>query len=406
VLKDKAEAQKRIAEQAGKIAGVMREKAVAAFRAKYGPLDGATVALLPGWRAESIYRETCQQTAVTYFSPENSAYGTVKSVEAMFGFMVLEGKELKAIDEARANVQDPKEAGLAYAKVLKDKAEAQKRIAEQAGKIAGVMREKAVAAFRAKYGPLDGATVALLPGWRAESIYRETCQQTAVTYFSPENSAYGTVKSVEAMFGFMVLEGKELKAIDEARANVQVDEKGKAINAARVTATYTRDLTGELTEGDATKASPSKRARLAMSGDYAPSDLRVLPARGDNQAQAALTSAAEVHGLLVARGFREGTELLCVRGVAPGHRLAGALEGALFYELPEKFLGRPCYQKIARSGAGALCCGGLYICWSDVAKRWKLGSLCETKAGIAYSEDDQPTPTSVSQEWQIFNAAS
>jgi len=358
--------------------------------------------LPPGWKAiERAYSQSSKsfgRTYIRYDSPSGK-HKTLSSVK----LCVQKDAEDKGLDVEKAVKE--------FERAQQEAKDAKQKEREEAGQMAGAKREEAVEAFRAKFGELNGATVAKLPGWHAESIYRETCGQTAVTYFSPEGKAYGTVKSVEAFFGMQVLAGREIDCIREARANVQVDDHGKPINEVRREITINRNLDGDF--------QVHKKPRLAFDEEsYHDSNLLVAPTNGQlpKQLEAAGTSpaerdrlqrdAAELRRRLVTERHFDEPEagaglVLAVVGCPTGHRLAKLVAG-LFYQLPEGWNNRPCYQRVSVGDSGALTCVGVYIFWSMERSCWKIGPLNDSKAGWAFCVDNRATPTEVEARWKIF----
>jgi len=133
-----------------------------------------------------------------------------------------------------------------------------------------------------------------------------------------------------------------------------------------------------------------------------------LSEAGASEPEELASAGREVHSLLLKRRFPEETELVAVLHRSSGGsgtsapRLVGHLCG-LYYCMPEAFAGRPCYQSVLKApGQTGLACKGLYIFWSAGASCWKLGALTDSKAGFAFSSDDQPRPMDVKQPWLIL----
>jgi len=158
-------------------------------------------------------------------------------------------------------------------------------------------------------------------------------------------------------------------------------------------------------------------SRLATAEDYRQSSLQVvqLPASDDSEATAARLSKAgapdakqiaddsvKLRSLLLKRGFNKETELL---GVVSGEPDGGALcwIGGIYYQLADTFQGRPCYQGLQLvSSKPGVACTGVYVFWSTAMSRWKLGALDDSKAGLAYCEEDRLRPVDLQQPWRML----
>lgn len=296
--------------------------------------------LPPGWTAvEFAFKSGTQlgRTYVRFNSPiKKDALCTVK----------------KAIEKDALNRGLGAEEAARLVKEFEDRKAAEKerkqKEREEEGFLKGGKREEAVEAFRAKYGQLDGGTVANLPGWEAKSMFRETCGQVAVTYFNEHGRGFVTIKDVEAMFGVQVLKGKELDCIAVARSRLQVDEKGRAINVARHDISMTRTAEDSV-------ALKKRRSGLDSYEESASLAVQVL-LHGNSAGEAAKgaetdelrCSAGEVQDLLVARGFGEGVQLLALQGCGSEHPLAHLLQG-IFYAMPKAFNDRRCFQRVFKA---------------------------------------------------------
>jgi len=370
--------------------------------AKYPREVAPPLGLPSGWKAvERAYTASSKSYGRTYirYDSLNGKHKTLSSVK------------LCIQKDAEDKGQNPDKAVKAWEKSVEDMKEAKKKEKEDAGMLAGEKRDQAVEAFRAKYGALDGATVCNLPGWRAESIYRESCQQTAVTYYSPEGKPYGTVKSIEAFFGIKVLAGNVVPAVELARSKVAVDEKGRPINEARKEINNVRTMEGE------TKV--QKRPRhLFDEEQYKECGLLAAPTRqglsgkrvdalglAAPERERLAKSAVELRERLLSQHFAESSSgpglVLAVVGCPAEHQLSKVLNG-LFYQMPEAWNGRPCYQSVFVSPGGALACRGVYIFWSPDRSCWKIGPLNDAKAGFAFCVDDRPQPTELEAPWRIY----
>jgi len=280
-----------------------------------------------------------------------------------------------------------------------------------AGALSGEMKEAGVEAFRSQYGALEGAALSKLKGWRAESVYRETCNQTAVTYYNPEGRSFTTVKAAEAHLGNLILNGMAIPDIEEARRSLVRGTNGKVINEARVEIGVTKAVDGTL------KVS-AKRARFADPDAYEEhKTFTVLLANGTDignilrqqdmpakEASEWEVLSAEVCKLLAARGFGENVDLVIVRGVASDHKCS-SLQG-LYYRMVAAVDDRPCYQKVHKVQSGTLACSGLYMFWSKNKGQWRFGVLDDAKAAFAFCIDDQISLTKLTQPWMLLSPAS
>jgi len=311
-----------------------------------------------------------------------------------------------------------------YEALQKEKKDEQKKKRQELGLVGGEQKEEAVRAFRAMYGQLDGATVSNLPGWRAESIFRESCKQTAVTYFNPEGRAYSTVKAVEAFFGVRVQKGEDCPEVREARSKVVVNEKGKTVNLVRHeigsirSAEETRKAKEAAKERRADPEAWGRKRRPIPANAYRESDsfalVRVPSRVGTGAAvekQAAALeedlckAAAAIQDLLVERGFKDTAELLALQG-CPSTLTQVKPLGGIYHERPENFNGKPYFQQVWRHSRGGLACSCVYIFWSEMRSRWKIGPLDDDSAPWAYLPGDRDRPTQSGDEaWFVYSPA-
>lgn len=360
-----------------------------------------------GWKAIEYAYKTGNyvgKTYVRYNSPlkKDNLCTIKKAIEKHAMNEGLSEKEAaKLVDEHERKMQEKKLLG--------------KLKQEENGFVRVDKREEAIAAFRAKYGPLDGATVTLLDGWRAESVFRDSCQQLAVTYYSPEGRPFGTVKGVEAMFGVRVLQGQDVPEVDAARAKVKMDEYGRPINEARQDPAAMRSAddvpaTKEKKKEHAKDATPHKRQRVVPPESYVESPsltLMRVPATAANDEEAKLPpelrgDSVAILQLLTERGFQADTELLALQGRSEGHELARLLQG-VFHARPDKYNGRPYFQQTLRHASGAVVCRGVYVFWSQGRERWKIGPLDDDVAPYAYLPGDRARPTDAGEKpWMVY----
>lgn len=300
---------------------------------------------------------------------------------------------------------------------------------ESQGYLKGPAREEAISAFRSVYGELNGGLVGKLPGWRAESMYRETCGQTAVTYYNPEGRSFNTVKDVECYFGVRVQRGEGVPEIAAAHANVKTDDRGRIVNEARQEVAVTR------TVEDVKEIQEKKKAKInecialgaeqaqRTSNKYVPSEryaewpaLAVLDvplaANGANEKMEGLEvdlkrEAEGISRMLQAAGFKASTELLAVQGSPTNLPHVESLRG-IFHARPGTFNGKAYFQQTMKHKCGDLACRGLYIYWSNLHNRWKIGPLDEEdrKAPYAYLPGNRDRPSGVSnQNWIVYTPA-
>mmetsp|Transcript_14691 Transcript_14691/g.46203 ORF Transcript_14691/g.46203 Transcript_14691/m.46203 type:complete len:206 (+) Transcript_14691:595-1212(+) len=178
---------------------------------------------------------------------------------------------------------------------------------------------------------------------------------------------------------------------------------------------------GESTPGS--KRRKSQGTRIVQEDDYRPSDVFAvaqvpredspesvaagLGRAGAPDAERLAETCTELRELLRRRGFPPAAELLVAfaRGAAePQERLPRLLSG-VYHLMPERFEGRPCYQKIWRHGSGTTAkaaCVGLYFFWSTSRGGWKLGPLSDDKAGFAFCGGDRSGPAEVEGPWLLL----
>merc|ERR1719291_927454 len=93
------------------------------------------------------------------------------------------------------------------------------------------------------------------------------------------------------------------------------------------------------------------------------------------------------------------------KGEEANSKSMAALQG-IYYQRPEPFNERPCYQKVFLTGnaISPLGCAGLCISWTSVRKCWRIGQLSNEKAGFAMCRQDMPSPTELDVRWGIYVA--
>mmetsp|Transcript_110199 Transcript_110199/g.212293 ORF Transcript_110199/g.212293 Transcript_110199/m.212293 type:complete len:385 (+) Transcript_110199:56-1210(+) len=270
-------------------------------------------------------------------------------------------------------------------------------------KAKGKMRDEAIAAFRKKHGNLDGATVGNLPGWKAESVYRESCQQTAVTYYNKDGYPFGTVMDVESFLGLKMQRGEDVTSdVEFAKSRVQKDETGKTINVARQEINITRTA-----DDVAVSKGRKKRKRLVTPDQYSENkslQLVTLSAKhqdwDQDDMQKLQLTATEIQALLVARGFKEPVDFVALNGYDAGEAHGQVLQG-LFYRMSGKSEERPCFQRVFRQEAsGHLACHKTYIFWSPEHKQWRIGYMDNEHAPFAFAASDSERPPG--SEWMVL----
>merc|ERR1712060_723037 len=216
-----------------------------------------------------------------------------------------------------------------------------------------------------------------------------------------------------------MLKGEPVPDFEAARNSVQVDEKGKVINAAR---------SENIVDSLASEQAPKRRKvsdgrKVAFDDDYRETEhLRIIRLLIDGS-QARLQefglgsserheTATKIHELLFDLGFSGKIEMLYVTGhknaEPPKSKDLSAMQG-FYYQRADQFNGRPCYQNVflTNNAISPLGCSGLCISWSLSRNLWKIGQLSDEKAGIAICRQDKPSPFELDQAWQLYqpNAA-
>lgn len=125
----------------------------------------------------------------------------------------------------------------------------------------------------------------------------------------------------------------------------------------------------------------------------------------------------ELHGMLVRRGFREETELQVVFSTSATSTSStdGAAQAVyadllrgIYYQLPERVNGRPCYQqaKVEPTCYPGVACLGLYLSWDQGwpgGGCWRLGGLPGQHLGVAIWREDHPRPgVSSAEPWRVL----
>eukprot|EP00928_Gymnodinium_smaydae_P088103 TRINITY_DN72247_c0_g1_i1.p1 TRINITY_DN72247_c0_g1~~TRINITY_DN72247_c0_g1_i1.p1 ORF type:complete len:272 (+),score=75.69 TRINITY_DN72247_c0_g1_i1:34-816(+) len=99
------------------------EKAVEAFRAKYGgALEREMVGHLPGWTLDARTVARTGQKLTVYKSLEGGlSFSKLKDVEAKLGSMVLAGKDIPGVAQAREKAKQEREKGAGAGKGKKNR---------------------------------------------------------------------------------------------------------------------------------------------------------------------------------------------------------------------------------------------------------------------------------------------
>jgi len=358
--------------------------------------------LPPGWECVEKKYLTGSLAGQTYLRWQSDKHKNVCSIRKVIAI------------QAEADGRDPQVALKEYDAAKKATQDARQKEREEKGFVDGPRKLQAIEVFKDKYGKLDGATIAKLPGWRGESKVLEVCGQLSARYYAPDGTVYSLVNQVEAFFGFKIMNGleHEIPDFEATRATLERDEKGNFINTAR------RD---NIVDSLAIAPKKPKRnpfeVRVARALDYRPSQyLKVVRLLGDDMSvllqeqgvpeqEAVESAAAQIQHLLAERGFSVlDTDILYVTGArnerTPGKKLLNALSG-IYYKMAELFNARPVFQKVFLTEAGKLACSGCYISWSP-ARVWKIGGLSNDKAGLAICRQEVADPSALEVEWEIY----
>merc|ERR1712187_1032424 len=84
------------------VSGERLEQAIGEFEKICGKLEAWVIPEIPGWSFQTKYLPVSGQTHVTYYSPEDKPYGTVRAVEGCLGIRLLNGEMVgDMIEQAR-----------------------------------------------------------------------------------------------------------------------------------------------------------------------------------------------------------------------------------------------------------------------------------------------------------------
>jgi len=308
--------------------------------------------------------------------------------------------------QAEHDGKDPEKTVQDFERWKKEREEQEKQTREAENKKMGLMkvqeRDAAIAAFRERFGPLDGTTVTNWPGWKKEEIWLPACQQVRREWYDPRGNKWLLMKDLEANYGQMILNGDRIEDLVEIQDLMETDATARLQRQSESRASRR--------EGDEPRR---KRRRLAGPGDYLESRARVLRVLG-RTAQGLRAAGcpgpeelertqARVAELLRGRGFASAAlDLVAVVGQGQGR--APERLGGVYYRLAEDFNERPCYQRVLVPAVQPprLACRPEYIFWSSIS-RWKIGTLDDSKAGFAFCCEDVAHPVDTAKPWMILN---
>jgi len=379
------------------------------------------IGLPPGWKAiERAYGPGSKSAGKTYtrYDGPNGVPKTLSSVK----LAIERDCEARGLDLAEALV--------AYEKALEEDKERKQQEREASGHLVGEKREEAISAFHAKYGTLDGCTVAMLPGWKGKVGYSEGSGQTHVIYISPDLRSFGTIRQIEAFFGARVLAGEELSLVGEARAaaKAKYGDYPPSFNPLRRTTdggTIKEAVdSGVLDVAEVQQVAEGNASKEVSPDDYCQSDAVAMMCMSLQSAMAGATeelravgavdapelacSCKDISEALLERRFEKDVEILAVFRRAPQKddsqnlMVIDCVRG-VYVRLPESFQGRSCYQRVLKGPTGP--CGHKFLVfWSAARGVWKLGELDDSKAGLALSEGFA-TMTSLEQPWKLLTDA-
>ncbi|CAJ1349248.1 unnamed protein product [Effrenium voratum] len=337
---------------------------------------------IAGWRA--IEKEYL--TGKTYVRFESDKVKNLSSVRKVF--------ERYAEDTGFSADTLHGEYQALKAKEREEAKEENRKQREAQGRFDNEKRDQMIQLFRDRHGPLSGAMITSLPGWRGEAKYLPNSGQLCASYYDPSGRCFKLVKDIEAFFGFLIDSGQEdeIPDIEAAKSTMRVDEKGRPVNTARQ-----ENVVEEFT------VAPQRKKRryhqnVVDNELYKDSDLRCIdagPSSEGIQEPEVKKQAKGIHKALLSRKFSK-TTLLYLKGTSEIRGLSG-----FFYELPEKAFERKCYQKVTLV-SGRLACGDAYIFWSAHRNGWKIGRFDDRKAGVALCVEDQASPLALTKPWKIY----
>lgn len=257
----------------------------------------------PGWKCVQKQYLTGQHRGRTYVRFQNDIHKNVISLKVAL--------ELHAQDTD----QDPAKLLGEYRRAQREKKEETlwALAMEEPEIVKSRKKDEDIECFRSVYGKLDSPTVVRLPGWRKDLKTFENCGQVVASYYAPDGKVFKFLKDIEAYFGACMMSGEDIPDIFLARSLALRDEKGKIMGAAR------RSDKAEEPETPAKKRRVLKKE--AEVGKDRDQDMSIVQARGgvpcDSEASAAKDealreTAADIHKLLVGRGFAEEGDLVTI----------------------------------------------------------------------------------------------
>eukprot|EP00933_Yihiella_yeosuensis_P053849 TRINITY_DN5214_c0_g1_i3.p1 TRINITY_DN5214_c0_g1~~TRINITY_DN5214_c0_g1_i3.p1 ORF type:complete len:394 (+),score=65.69 TRINITY_DN5214_c0_g1_i3:97-1182(+) len=339
--------------------------------------------LPPGWKCiEKVYLSGTKagQTYVRF----DSADGKHKTVLTVPRCIRIHAEE---------NGLDPDEELAKYEAAKEEKKANAAAEREKAGIVKGQKREEAIDHFRSVHGPLDGATVMALPGWRGEGKLLENCGQVTAVYYDTDNRPWKLLKDIEAMFGTKMLAGAtDLPDFDKARAEKDLD------NMAR------KNVVDKFEYSDTPKFARAKKRKtfsVIDDADYKPcTKLAVSKIDIDSSKKEKSSDEFQTIDLLEKRAFSV-IELVNIGTEAQANDKLISNFAGIYYKMADNLHQKPCFQRVGITKQGGLVCPGQYLFWSPHRKGWKIGALDDSKAGLALCCEDVECPT-LTTNWLIW----
>ena len=111
---------------------------------------------------------------------------------------------------------------------------------------------------------------------------------------------------------------------------------------------------------------------------------------------------AHLRSILCRRGFQDDRRLVAVVREQDEDLGEAEVTCGVYMEQVVKVNGRPCFKKLAQtSGSEKVTSSELYIYWSKLQAKWKMGALNDRKAPYAYLASDLDTPVLALELWQV-----
>lgn len=334
----------------------------------------------------------------------------------------------KAIDADAADegydADGAKELYKQMVKQKKDEEKEQRRIEREARGISSKeTREQHIATFVSKHGNLSGPMVQAFPGWATKWDFQPNCGQVMVTYRDTDGKDWKLLKDLEANFGIRISQGfeEQIKELVEAgKAGMSSDLFSEGPRQAKIHGTFTYTADGSEMREKAAPVGHQKKKRkrevflLDGSANYAGEDdyrerlsfsvvgLDQLESIDAPESAKLQEEVKALRPLLEKRGFQVGAGLLAVLEIeVDAHRLLPHLCGIYVRRGGDGHGGRPCFQKVRRTGEEALVCFPLHIFWSQTLARWKIGAVDDVRAGFAISAADVARPCDA-KPWKLL----